>query len=225
LGRLAVALQESARGAAHLRAALEQYERLGATAVARIARGELAALAATAPASSEFRFADGLWRFGFADRQAQLPDAKGLHDIAALLSAPGTEIHVFDLLGVEGSKLGADPVLDDIAKAQYKARLAELDQRLDVADASGDDALANRLTAERDALLAELRSAAGLAGRSRRLGDAGERARKAIGARVRDALGKIDRVHPELAAHLRESLRLGTNCSYLPARPIRWQLH
>jgi hypothetical protein len=160
----------------------------------------------------------------FAGRQAQLPDAKGLHDIATLLSAPGSEMHVFDLLGVDEPTLGADPVLDDIAKAQYKVRLQALAEGLDAADATGDEALAKRLTAEQETLLAELSYASGLGGRPRRLGDTGERARKTVGARVRDALGKLDRVHPELAAHLRESLRLGTTCSYTPPQPVHWQV-
>src|SRR5262249_40598642 len=95
LGRLAAALGETGSGAAHLRAALDQYDRLGATAHARIAEGELAALAAAAGVTNEFRFADGLWRVDFGGRAAQLADAKGLHDIAALLAAPGTEVHVF----------------------------------------------------------------------------------------------------------------------------------
>jgi hypothetical protein len=226
LGKLSAALGDQAQpgertAEAHLRAALEQYERLGAAGFARLAREDLAALAATA-ATSEFRYADGLWRLGFAGRQAQVPNAKGLHDIAALLSAPGTEMHVVDLLGIDGPKLGADPVLDDLAKTQYKTRLRQLAEQLDAADFRGDETLARRLTAEQQALLAELTRASGLGGRSRRLGDAGERARKTVGARIRDALGKIERVHPDLAAHLRESLRLGTTCSYAPTQPTRW---
>jgi hypothetical protein len=221
LSKLAAALGHTEQAAAHLGAALDQYERLGAAGFARFARlahGELAAPANT------FRFAGGFWRVEFDGRQVELPDAKGLHDIGALLAAPGTEMHVLDLLGVDGPKLGADPVLDDTAKAQYKARLTALAEGLDAADARGDQALAGRLTAERDALLAELSHSSGLGGRPRRLGDASERARKTVGARVRDALGKLDRVHPELAAHLRESLRLGTTCSYAPAQPTRWQV-
>ncbi|HEY7010078.1 MAG TPA: hypothetical protein VH395_14105, partial [Jatrophihabitantaceae bacterium] len=163
------------------------------------------------------------WRLDFAGKQAQLPDAKGLHDIAVLLSSPATEVHVLDLLGVDGPRLGADPVLDDVARAQYKARLDALAEGLDAADAAGDAARAERLSAERDMLLAELSRASGLGGRTRRLGDAGERARKTVGARVRDALGKLDRVHPELAAHLRDSLRLGTTCSYTPAQSVAWR--
>jgi hypothetical protein len=29
-------------------------------------------------------------------------------------------------------------------------------------------------------------------------------------------------VHPELADHLRSSLRMGTLCSYSPAEPVAW---
>jgi len=227
LGKLAAALGDQAEpgertAEAHLRVALEQYERLGAAGFARLAGEELAALAATS-LTDEFRFADGLWRLGFAGRQVQLPDAKGLHDIAALLSAHGAEVHVLDLLGVAGPKLRADPVLDDTAKTHYKTRLKQLAEQLDAADARGDETLAQQLTAEQQALLAELTRASGLGGRSRRLGDTSERARKTVGARIRDTLSKIERAHPDLAAHLRESLQLGTTCSYTPAQPTRWQ--
>ena len=63
---------------------------------------------------------------------------------------------------------------------------------------------------------------AGLGGRSRRLGDDTERARKTVSARVRDALSKIDHVHPELADHFRRALNMGTVCSYTPRQPTIW---
>ena len=54
-----------------------------------------------------------------------LPDAKGLHDLHALLGAAGREVHVLDLLGPEVAatvgRTGADPVLDDEAKARVPA--------------------------------------------------------------------------------------------------------
>jgi hypothetical protein len=61
-------------------------------------------------------------------------------------------------------------------------------------------------------------------GRSRRLGDHAERARKTVSARVRDALTKIDSVHPTLATHLRSTLQMGTVCSYTPLEPTHWTL-
>ena len=75
---------------------------------------------------------------------------------------------------------------------------------------------------ERDVLIRELAAAAGLGHRDRKLGDEAERARKTVSARVRDALAKIGQAHPELADHLRSSLRMGTLCSYSPAEPVTW---
>ena len=78
--------------------------------------------------------------------------------------------------------------------------------------------------AERDALLSELAAAAGPAGQSRLLGDQSERARKAVTARIRDIIGRIEQVHPALAGHLRESITTGTRCSYSPPTPVTWRL-
>jgi hypothetical protein len=120
--------------------------------------------------------------------------------------------------------MGADPVLDERAKAAFKSRLDHLAQEIDDADATGSPERAKMLQSEHDALIRELAAAAGLGGRDRRLGDETERARKTVSARVRDALSKIERLHPELAAHLRGALRMGTVCSYTPAEPTTWKM-
>jgi hypothetical protein len=226
LGKLAVAMGENETAADHLRAAVAQYRRLGAAGFGRLAERDLDAVVAGSAASSdvaEFRFVDGIWQFRFDGRSALLPDAKGLHDVATLLAAPHREMHVLDLLGVTERTSGSDAVLDDTAVARYRARLTELADALDRADARGDADLARRMTAEQDAVLAELRRSTALGGRPRRLGDVTERARKTVGARIRDTLNKVERVHPELGAHLRRSLHLGTTCTYTPDPPTRWR--
>ena len=108
-------------------------------------------------------------------------------------------------------------MLDDEARARYRARLAELDDELDRAGRRGDAERGAALEREREALLDELRRAVGLGGRTRRLGDEAERARKAVTARIRDTLRKLDERHPELAAHLRETVSTGSTCRYSPA--------
>jgi hypothetical protein len=120
--------------------------------------------------------------------------------------------------------MGGDPVLDDEAKASYKRRLGQLDEAIDRAAERGDDHRAAELDRERHALLDELRAAAGLAGRGRRLGDEAERARKTVTARIRDVLRKLDGRHPDLAAHLRDTVSTGTTCRYAPVEPIAWRL-
>ncbi|GAA2663584.1 hypothetical protein GCM10010400_23760 [Streptomyces aculeolatus] len=184
------------------------------------------------PADEEFRYDGRVWTLTYAGRTVHLPDAKGLRDLHTLLAAPGTDIPAVRLLNPEGGeelaaahRMGGDPVLDTEAKSRYRRRLELLDEEIDHATATGDDTRAAAYDRERAALLEELRAAAGLAGRTRRLGDEAERARKAVGARIRDALRKIAKGHPALAAHLKESLSTGTTCTYHPQPPApTWRL-
>ena len=184
-----------------------------------------------ASAGNVFRFDGLVWTLAFADRTTTIPDAKGLRDLHTLLSRAGTEVPATTLLNPTDtalaqaeSRLGADPLLDDIAKRSYRRRLAELDDDIETALDHGDDAKAAELDRERDALIAQLTEAAGLAGRSRRLGDVTERARKTVTARIKDSLRRLDGRHPELAQHLRTSVSTGTVCRYEPESEVRWTL-
>ncbi|GLW65444.1 hypothetical protein Arub01_36880 [Actinomadura rubrobrunea] len=178
-----------------------------------------------------FRFDGEVWTLTFAARTVHMPDAKGLHDLRVLLGCPGTEVPAVRLANPAGGRVaeaalrgGGDPVLDDEAKARYRRRLRRLDEEIDRAAALGDDRRAAEFDRERAALLAELRAAAGRAGRDRRLGDQAERARKAVTARIRDTLRRLDRRHPELARHLRASISTGVTCAYRPDSDVVWRL-
>ncbi|HEY7102530.1 MAG TPA: AAA family ATPase [Mycobacteriales bacterium] len=241
LGLLAAALGRTADAAAHQRAALAASERLGTPAWTAAIRAALdgapvpPAVPPAAPAAppgvpsgvppAAFRRDGETWTLGYAGREVHLADAKGLHDLATLLANPGAEVTAYRLWGGPGEPPGADPVLDEPARAAYRRRLGELDELLDAADARGDPAASDRARAERSALLAELSAATGLGGRRRRLGDEDERARKAVTARIRDVLRRIRAVHPELADHLDASVSTGTACRYTPAEPTRWRLN
>ncbi|MGW0212788.1 ATP-binding protein [Micromonospora chokoriensis] len=198
-----------------------------------VGAGQAVASVQVAPAIAgyEFRRDGPVWQLAYAGVVVHLPDAKGLHDLHLLLSRPGSDVPAVELLDpaagpelVAARQLGADPVLDDEAKARYRRHLARLDEEIDRAAARDDDRKVAALDAERGALLDELRAAAGLAGRSRRLGDEAERARKTVTARIRDTLRKLDGRHPALAGHLRDSVSTGSTCRYLPSEPLRWRL-
>ncbi|MEV4416000.1 AAA family ATPase [Catellatospora sp. NPDC049609] len=227
-----------AQAAADLRAQVErealalgmpQLSGTAATAPQSMAEGSGAVPGGAA--GDEFRREDATWRLTYAGRTVHLPDAKGLRDLHTLLGRPGTDVAAVDLADPQGGaevaaarRLGADPVLDERAKARFRQRLAQLDDELDAAALRDDTARRAGLEHERDALLAELRAAAGLGGRTRRLGDEGERARKAVTARIRDTLRRLDDLHPELAAHLRAAVSTGNACGYHPAGPVSWRL-
>ena len=233
LGLLATALERWDDAARHLRDAVARCDRLGARLHGDRARTELERLPAARGRvsgrgeASELRRDGEVWTLVFAGRAAQLRDAKGLRDLAVLLAAPGQEVAAVDLVAGPAQPvqaLGADPVLDERARAAYRARLGELDDELAQADAHHDIERSARLAAERDALIDELARATGLHGRRRRLGDTAERARTTVTARIRDAIGRIERAHPELGRHLRVSIFTGTRCAYRPAETVRWHI-
>ena len=228
LGALAASLGDTAAAGAHFRAALAMHERLGAAGWARLSEQALARLEAASQATNELRLVNGVRMLCFEGKQVQLPDSKGLADIATLIGARGADVHVLTLVGHHLARMGADPVLDQRAKRSYRERLACLAEDIEDAETAGSGFRAGRaevLRNERDALIRELAAAAGLGHRDRKLGDEAERARKTVSARVRDALSKIGPVHPELAAHLRGSLRLGTRCSYSPPAGVTWKVN
>jgi tetratricopeptide (TPR) repeat protein len=215
LGLLARSLGRSDDARRHLEAALATHRRFGAAPWVERTRG----LLATSGRASLAPDGDG-FAVVFAGRRARLPDTKGLRDLAWLLSAPGSGVHVLDLVGAEAA--GADAVLDEEAKTAYRTRLARLAADLADAEERGDTLAVERAISERETIAHQLGAAIGLGGRDRRLGDSSERARKTVSARIRDTLARIDRLHPDLAAHLRASLILGTTCRYDPDPPTAW---
>jgi hypothetical protein len=224
LGLLAASLGEPSAAAAHLTAAAAQHHQIGASAWAQLSGLEQtrlgrAAIAAATP--NRFQRDGAVWHITYRGKTIRMPDAKGLRDIATLLARPQEPVRATQLAGLV-APAGADPVLDGQARAAYRARLTELDQDIDDATASNDLERAARAAAERDALIGELTHALGLGGRSRRLGDDTERARKAVTARIHHAIDRLQHHHPDLAAHLRAAIRTGTACTYQAAEPIDW---
>lgn len=114
-------------------------------------------------------------------------------------------------------------MLDRQAQLEYRRTISALGADLDTARQRGDTARAQSLSDERDFLVRELAAAVGLRSQARGLGDDRERARKAVSARVKDAVHQIDLAHPVLGAHLRESIRTGHLCCYQPTSAQRWR--
>jgi hypothetical protein len=245
LGELAALLGETEAAQRHFADASEIHHRLGARvwevrsrlALAHL-RGDAAEVERITAESGfaanltvhEGRFThDGpMWTLEFAGRRVMMKDAKGLHDVATLLAATGLEIAAADLLArgnpAYGLDLGADDVLDERARRQIRARLLDLEEEIAEAEQWSDPQRASNARDDRDALLSALAGAIGLGGRTRKLGDQSERARKAVTARIRDVIARIQTVHPALGQHLNGSITTGTHCAYSPATPVAWQI-
>jgi hypothetical protein len=189
---------------------------LGMSVLAREIAGLRGADAEPGPDRPWLRQDGETWLLTWRERTTRLRHSKGLAQLALLLGNPGQQITAVELAGGVPAPSVPDPVLDQTAKRAYRQRLAELDGALDRAAARGDAAAAEDLEAERAALVAELKRAAGLAGRSRGFSDEAERARVNVTRTIRQALDRILVADPEAGRHLLGSVRTGIRCVYQP---------
>jgi hypothetical protein len=208
----------------HLDAALALNEAAGAALLARTRRSAGREAAATAADAATFRREGELWTLAYHGRAVRLRDTKGLRDLAALITEPGRDLAVHELTGAAGEGGAPMELADRSAIDAYRRRLLDLESDRTEAEAMNDPVRAERAATERDALIDELSAVTGLGGRTRRAGSDAERMRKAVGNRIRQALARIEDVHPELGRHLRVSVRTGTFCRYEPDREMRWEL-
>jgi TolB-like protein len=171
------------------------------------------------PIGNVFRREGAVWTICFEHEVIQLPDARGLNDLARLLGTPGHEIASSEL-AESGLHAEGLPAIDDRALKVYKQRLAEIDAELE--ENPDNEDRATELDEERERIIAEIRRSTGLGGRGRSTGGAAERARTAVTWRIRHAIKKIEAEHPNLGRHLRHSIRTGSFCSYQPEKPVEW---
>ncbi len=161
--------------------------------------------------------ADKVWTISWRDEDGNIPHVKGLADIAVLLQHRGQEVSALQLAGGVASGGSRQELVDLEALDAYRGRLDELSAEIDQAEVAADIGSVSRLQAEREHLVAEIRRVTGLGGRLRsNSNEPAERARKAVSARIRDAIRRVDAVAPSLAAHLDRSIRTGLQCSYTP---------
>jgi hypothetical protein len=165
---------------------------------------------APGPVSGRFRLEGDWWDIAYTGESLRLRDAKGLRYIHRLLSHPGREVHVAELLLPAGAAeaqarpengavagLGdAGELLDPRAKAEYRRRVEDLREEVEEASRWGDHERRAQAEEELDFISRELAAAFGLGGRARRAADTSERIRKAVSNRIRDSLARIARQHP-----------------------------
>jgi hypothetical protein len=168
----------------------------------------------------------GTWHIDFSGTDVHVPDLKGLWYLRELVARPHRPVAALSLVAALSDQpiptADTGPMLDRQALRQYRQRLGELDDELDAAAVRGDHARQAERSAERDALIAELRRATGLGGRPRRSGSPAEKARLNVTRTIRHAIADLAARAPELAAHLDESIVTGVSCCYEPQADIAW---
>jgi hypothetical protein len=230
LGLAAAAVDNTTAALRWRSSAAAAYDRVGAVWWANRCRATSTTVGAN---ELVFRPAGaGTWQVGRAGQIRTIRDMKGLRYLQLLLMHPNRDLSAAELSAIASGSLGRTPssrplpIVDDQALAAYRARLASIDAEFDSADRSDDSARSRQLAAERDALLAELRSATGLGGRTRTSGGTDERARVAVRKAIAAAIRRIVEIDGSLARLLTDTITTGSVCRYEPDpdRPMTWLL-
>lgn len=239
-GILAAELGDRDLAESMLTRSIDRSRRLGAAVWVRLGEAaQCAVTGASAPAgrtgaqpgplTASMSRRGNVWTVTFGSESGNLPHAKGLADIATLVRQRDKDLPALQLLGGPSVAVGGNEELIDMdALTAYRKRLEELQVEIDQATRDADLASIDRLERERENLLAELRSTTGLGGRIRSVSnEPAERARKAVSARIRDAIRRLEAVTPGLAAHLDRAIKTGLWCAYAPTgadSSVRWRV-
>jgi len=162
-------------------------------------------------------------------------DCRGLRYIALLIQQAGADarpLHARELValatGVDAGAIELDArteLLDETARKQLFARLEDLASERDRAVAAGRIDRAEQLEEEYEQIASGLRRAAGGSGKGRgAFSDSGEKARKAVGKAISEAVARIATYKEvsALADHFKAAIRKGLWLSYSGGDP--WQV-
>lgn len=147
----------------------------------------------------------------------RLPDSVGMRHIAVLLERPDVGVAAIDLStdGVSPERIVSTPLIDDVARRQYRSRIAELESMISAADRSADLERASLLRMERESLMVHLSSSLDRNGRVRHTSDHLERARMRVSKAIRRAIGRVSDVDDVIGRELVLSIRTGSTCVYV----------
>ena len=164
------------------------------------------------------------WEVALGTRKMVVKDGRGMGYLAILLANPGFEIAAVELAGQLGSAQAraldnagsSDPLLDESAKRAYRRRLDELSADIEEYEDNHDLIRAERARIERDWLIGQLTSAAGMRGADRSFATGAERARISVGKAIRRAIDRIGRSDAVVGEELARRVKTGHRCSYYP---------
>jgi len=175
-----------------------------------------------------FRQRGKVWELMFAGQRQFVSHVVGLQYVAELLRSPRTEMEALALTSRSAEQeikqviSGGLEVTDEKTIRQVQK---ELDERRSQISALGDNDWVRRgpLEEEIGKLVKYLNEAQRAPGLMRKRGGTVGRARISAANAIQRAIEKIRTVHPELADHLKKSIRTGTLLTYMPEVVPNWE--
>ena len=165
------------------------------------------------------------WKIGIGEDTKELDETKGIKAVHLLLTKKNSVVPLIQLCQLEGDKLPSDfmpqELVDPKSQAGIATKLIELENELGVCDDPSEIAAIND---DIRSLKLEQRSHKGKNGKSRRMKDEYEEARKRIWKRIRDGIKQVSKEMPNLGKHLRKNIDGKGGFWYHSSQDIDWQL-
>jgi len=192
-----------------------------------------------------FRKDSAVWLVAYQGNQSRIKHTKGCYYIQALLTAPNKAITALKLHGMvnkpdlpdeqhstmspdelesEGMAVQYDSPDDVIDLKVYVANLTTLDKQIADAESKGMTGNAERLKRQKTGIEEFIKKNTNIRGKSRKVPDSNEKARKAVLASIKTAIKNIGDALPELSLHLNAHLITGHTCKYTPVENLNWQV-
>ena len=168
-----------------------------------------------------FRKEGELWQYNYGGSNGFIPEVKGFHDIQALITAPGKEMHCCELMGSVLIQQG-ESLADNRAKDDYLKKLHEIRHGLAESEAANDYGKSESLQKQYDELVSFLSKVFDNKGRFRKQNDTVDKTRSAVTWRIRSAISKLEKENPHLGKHFNNNIKTGTYCCYSPESEIAW---
>ena len=175
-----------------------------------------------------FRREGPAWWYRFdGERPRVLLPSRGASYLHLLLSSPGTEISVGQLILAVAKNpeqyqfSSGDEIMDSEARSAAWSAYHEYDRMIEDADRHGREGEADLLREEQTALLSEINKA-GYKKIRKRLGDDTERHRKAVYMALKRVREDIREFDEDFAEHLKRQVRAGRLPRYLAPDGVEW---
>jgi hypothetical protein len=202
---------------------------------------------------NEFLLSVNTWKISYNGNTITLQDSKGLRYIHCLLTNPGNEFHVLELVreieeskpskgiynnlikeeqeghlreeGVyKGLTKNTGDVLDTEGLRLLKEKYENLESELNDEEAPPSDDRTSEIEKEKEGIVKLITAGRDKFGRPRKFPAEAEKARKAVSKAYKESLKKIESAHPTLIKHFKNTIRMGIYCSYKPETSIPWKL-
>ena len=181
------------------------------------------------PEENIFRKVGDIWQLSFGGVPSEpLKHRKGMLYISYLISNPRQSFFVTELVKPAEHptkdilQFSSSDVSDWKATSQYRQRLEENKIEKAKAERENDKLLIKELEKEDEAIRKQILQSIGMDGKLKKFPEETKRLSNAVSEAITRSLKAINKKHPKLYQHLKNSIKRGRVLIYDPETPVTW---